>query len=210
MDFQLTEIELDALREAANIGAGNAATSLSKMLEKRIRVQVSALRMLDIGQVAGRIAGADKVMTAIYFYLRGSASGGIMLIFSPAAGKRLALRLLGRDRGPANPLDGLEQSALKELGNIFTGTYLTALAEVVNLRFTHSVPGLATDMLQAVLDGVLIESASKAEHVLMFDTLFGVEDETVPGHVLFFPDAPGLKTLLGRLHLQGEKKGRVR
>ena len=205
--MKLTEIQLDALREVANIGAGNAATSLSRLLEKRIQMQVTAAHLVPIGEVARALGGAERLVTLVCFQVRGPAAGDFTLIFSEGDADRLAFRLLGRGAEKAVRRKELAESALKELGNVYAGTYFKALSEMTNLRFTHSVPEMATDMLQSLLDGILIRTAANIERVFVLETHFEVEGNWIQTHALFLPDAEGLEVLLKGLHLKIGEKG---
>ena len=206
--MKLTEIQLDALREVANIGAGNAATSLSRLLEKRIRMHVPSVHLLPIQEVAEALGGREQVVTAIYLQIHGSATAGFMLLFSEEGARKLASHLLGRWSRDAVRWDELAESALKEMGNVFTGSYFTALSQMVSLRFFQSVPDLATDMLQSVLDNALIQLAREAEHALVFETKFEAGAETIPSYCLFIPEPEGWLAVLGALHLEAKKGAR--
>jgi len=199
MELKLTDLQLDALREIGTIGAGNAATGLSKMLNKRISISVPSTKVVKLEKVPELLGGAESLVAVVYFQVTGPFLGTILLIFSLKEALRLVDMLLGRKNGETRLLDEFSGSALKELGNISAGSYLTALSEVVKMRLIHSTPGLATDMLEAVLDGVLIKLALEAENALVVDTEFEVEENKVQGHFLFLPEPQGLEVILEKL-----------
>lgn len=199
MELKLTDLQLDALREIGTIGAGNAATGLSRMLNKRISISVPCTKVVKLENVPELLGGAELLVVAVYFQVTGPFLGSILLIFSLKEALRLVDMLLGRKNGETQILDEFSGSALKELGNISSGSYLSALSEVVKMRLMHSIPGLATDMLQAVLDGVLIKLALEAENALVVDTEFKVEGNKVQGHFLFLPEPEGLEVILEKL-----------
>ena len=199
--MKLNEIQLDAMREVANIGAGNAATNLSRLLEKRVRMSVTSIHLLRLGDVAEALGGAEQIVTGINFRIQGSASGSFVLLFSEEGAWRLAFRLLGCGTEQTSRRSELAESALKETANVFVGTYCMALSQLVNLRFIHSVPEMATDMLQAVLDETLVQLAKEVEHALVLETKFDVEGETIHSYALFIPDPQGLLAILEALHL---------
>ena len=103
----------------------------------------------------------------------------------------------------------MAESSIKELGNIFAGTYFNILAQLTSLRFSYSVPYMAIDMLQAVLDATLIELSFQAEDVLVLETLFEIEKQTIRGHALFLPDPESLKILLSALPLKSQRKKKL-
>lgn len=201
MELKLTELQLDALREIGTIGAGNAATGLSNMLKKKINIDIPSAKVVRLEKIPDLLGGPESLVAAIYFHVTGPFSGAIFLIFSLKEALRLVDVLLDRNNGDTKTLDEFAGSALKELGNISTSSYLVALSEVVKMRLMHSIPGLATDMLEAVLDGVLIELALEAEDAVVIDTEFKVEKDRVQGHFLFLPEPDGLDRILKALNV---------
>lgn len=141
------------------------------------------------------------MVAAVYFQVTGDVSGSLLLVFPLQEGMEFSDLLLGRRKGETKQLDLLAESALKEIGNISSGTYLSALSEMVKMKLVHSVPGLATDMLQAVLDGILSRLALKVEDAVVLETEFEVEKERVRGHFLFLPDPEGLDRILEALNV---------
>ncbi len=207
MELKLTDLQLDALREIGSIGAGNAATGLSKMLNKRISISLPSTKVVKLEKVPELLGGAESLVAAVYFQVTGPFLGTILLIFSLKEALRLVDMLLNKKNGETQILDEFAGSALKELGNISAGSYLSALSEVVKMRLMHSIPGLATDMLQAVLDGVLIKLALEAESALVVDTEFKVEENKVQGHFLFLPEPEGLEVILEKLGVRSQEFG---
>jgi len=205
MELKLSDLQLDALREIGTIGAGNAATGLSKMLNKRINISVPSTKVVKLEKVPELLGGAESLVVAVYFQVTGPFLGSILLIFSLKEALRLVDMLLDRKNGETQILDEFSGSALKELGNISAGSYLSALSSVVKMRLMHSIPGLATDMLQAVLDGVLIKLALEAENALVVDTEFKVEGNKAQGHFLFLPEPAGLEVILEKLGVRSQE-----
>lgn len=201
MDIKLTSAQLDALKEIATIGAGNAATGLSGLLKKRVNIKVPASKMVRIEEIAGFLGGPESLVAAVYCRLTGKFLGSFFIIFPLEEALMLTDILLDRKEANTKILDEFSSSALKELGNISTGSYLLALSEITKLRITHSIPCLATDMLQAVLDSILIELAQEAEHVLILDTEFKIENNKIKGNILFIPEPEGLKNIIAALKI---------
>ena len=108
-----------------------------------------------------------------------------------------ALPILGETT--AETLSELEMSAMMELGNILSATYLNALAMFTQLAFIPSVPALAVDMAGAVLNGILAQFGEVADHVLVLETQFVREQEEVVGHFFLLPEPDSLNTILSAL-----------
>jgi chemotaxis protein CheC len=201
MALKLTDLQLDALKEIGTIGAGNTATSLSKMLNRRINIDIPSARVIALEKVPDALGGPEALVAAVYFQITGAFFASFLLIFPLKAALALVDMLLGRKKGETKMLDDIGGSALKEIGNISSGSYLMALSEVTKLKLVHSVPGLATDMLEAVLDGVLIKLALDSKDAVVLDAEFEVEKDTVQGHYLFLPEPEGLDKMLKALNV---------
>ncbi len=195
----LTELQLDALKEIGTIGAGNAATGISKMLGRKIDITVPRVNMVALEKVPEMLGGSETLVTAIYFQVTGDISGTVLFMFPIRESLKMADLLVGKTLGQTRTLDDFSQSALKELGNISTASYLMALSGVIKMKLFHSVPGLVTDMLGAVLDGILIKLSLEVEHAVIVETEFTVGEKMVKGHLLFLPDPDGLKAIIEAL-----------
>lgn len=201
-DFsELSGLQLDALREIGNIGAGNAATALAQMVQAKIDMTVPEVTILPFAEVPDLIGGADTHVTGIYFNVTGPAPTSILFILSIEKACLLIDMLLGRRPGEttAETLSELEMSAMMELGNILSATYLNALAMFTQLTFLPSVPALAIDMAGAVLDAILAQFGEIADHVLVLETQFVRDQEEVVGHFFLLPEPDSLNTILAAL-----------
>lgn len=199
--MELNKLQLDALKEIGTVGAGNAATSLSKMIGKRVDITVPNAQVAPIEKVPSLVGGSEELITALIFEVNSNVNGVIMVLFSMEEAKKLSALLLSKPPESDGILDEMGISALKEVGNVLTGTYLNALAAITNLKITHSIPNYASDMLVSVLDGILIKLSLGAEDAIVVETEFGIEEKLVRGFILFIPDPDGLQTILRTLGL---------
>ncbi len=201
-DFsELSGYELDALREIGNIGAGNAATALAQMLGAKIDMSVPKVKILPFAEVPSLIGGADLHVVGIYLNASGSAPANIVFILPINKACYLVDMLMGSPLGETQPdnFSDMQLSALMELGNIITATYLNALAMFTNLDFRPSVPALGIDMAGAILDAVLAIFGSVADHVLVLETEFTKDQEDIVGHFFLLPEPGSLDIILSSL-----------
>lgn len=198
---KLSKLQLDALREIGSMGAGNAATGLSRMLNKRIDITMPSAEIYPLEKVPDILGGVEKLVTAIYIRTMGEISGSVLLICGMDEALELSDMLTGKEQGATKILDEFGQSALKELTNIITGCYVDALAKVVNMRIMHSIPAFASDMLGAIIDGILIKLGMEIEYAVIIETEFIIKGTAVRGHLLFLPDPEGLKAILRALEM---------
>jgi chemotaxis protein CheC len=201
-DFmQLTGIQLDALKEIGNIGAGNAATALAQMVQTKIDMSVPRVSILPFGDVPDLLGGADAHVVGIYFNVSGPAPNSILFILSAQKAGLLIDMLLMRKSGETdiNNLNEIETSAMMELGNILSATYLNAMSMFTQLKFIPSVPAMGIDMAGAILNAVLAQFGEVADHVLLLETDFTKDEDEVVGHFFLLPEPGSLKTILTAL-----------
>ena len=196
---KLSKLQLDALKEIGTISAGNAATGLSKMLNRRVDITVPSAQIAPLEKVPDLLGGPEKLVSAIYINLIGEVSGSILLICPMNEALQLTDLLTGRSIGTTKILDEFGQSALKELTNIITGCYVEALSKVVNLKIIHSIPAFSADMLAAIIDGILIKLGLEVEHAVVIETEFMIKEGSVKGYLLFLPEPAGLEMILERI-----------
>lgn len=203
MDIKITNKQIDVLTEIGMIGAGNASTSLSNMLSKRVKIEVPSARMLELEKIPEFLGGAEVKVAAIYIQVTAPFMATFMVIFNMKGAIRAAHKLLGQSLSKEG-LDSSAKSALCEVGNIVAGSYMISLSKIIGAKINYSIPGLAVDMLQAVLDGVLIDLATEAKNALVVDANFIVEDDQIDSHYLFLPGPKGLMNILKAIETKKE------
>jgi chemotaxis protein CheC len=198
----LEEIQLDALREVANIGAGHAATALSQMTNSRIMVNVPRLQVARLENVPELIGEPGTVVAAVMMHLLGDLTGRTLLLFPRASAARLSEILLHRPAGSVQELGELEQSAIKEAGNILCAAYVNALSDFMGMMILPSVPSLAVDECAAVLTTAYSDYGSETDYVFSIDTEFMMDGgQAVEGHFLLLPDIQSLQAILRAVRL---------
>jgi chemotaxis protein CheC len=99
----------------------------------------------------------------------------------------------------AEMFDEIERSALKEIGNILTGAYLSAISSLTDLKITYSIPDIAIDMAGAILSVPAIEFAKLGDTVLYIETEFSEGNESVLGDFFLIPVMDSYDILLKAL-----------
>ncbi len=201
-DFtELSCIQLDALREIGNIGAGNAATALAQMVQAKIDMSVPEVTILPFDDVAKLVGGADVPVCGLYFAVSGSITGSILFMLPIERAVLLIDMILGRNSSEtgAGISGDLETSVIMEVGNIISATYLNALSHFTKLKLLTSIPALAADMAGAILNGVLAQVGGVVDDVLVLKTMFTREDQEIVGHFFMMPDSESLSTILQAL-----------
>ena len=198
----LEEIQLDGLREVANIGAGHAATALSQMTQRRIMVSVPALDIVRLEEVPDLLVKHDEIVAAVLLHILGDLTGRALLIFPRSSAVKLAEILLRREPGNTDEFGELEQSAIKEAGNILCAAYMNALSDFLGMMLLPSVPVMVIDLCAAVLTTTCTNFGEERDYVFSIKTEFTmVDSESVEGHFILLPDADSLDVILRSIRL---------
>jgi chemotaxis protein CheC len=194
----LKAIQLDALKEVANIGAGHAATALSQMIGGTIMISVPTINISRLEEIPPQVAEPDEPVAAVLMHMLGDLTGRTMLVFPRSSALRLAELMLHRDAGTSLEFGEMEQSALKEAGNILSSAYMNALSEFMHLMLLPSPPSLAVDMSTAVLTTAYLQFSSQRDYVFCVESEFMMVklSEKLRGFFLLLPDPASLQVLL--------------
>lgn len=187
----------DVLKELGNIGAGNATTALSQMIQCKIDMAVPQVQLLEFKELGAAMGGEEVVMAGIYLAIDGDIKGSIMFLLEKNAAKHLVSKLMGME-SQEDDLSEMELSALKEVGNIITGAYLNSLSSITNLTIFPSVPDLTVDMAGAILSVPAIEFAALGDRMLMIQTQF-FDEMVLDVYFILIPDLDSYGRMLAAL-----------
>jgi len=198
----LKELQIDALREVANIGAGHAATALSQMTNRRIMISVPQINIARLDEGAELLGNPQAVVVAVLMHMLGDLTGRTLLLFPEKVGQRLCDMLLRRAQGATTGFDALEQSAIKEAGNILSGAYMNALSDFMGMLLLPSVPSLVIDLSAAVLTTTYLNFGHDRDFVFCVETEFRIDaEEELHGHFLLLPDLASLKAIFDAIRV---------
>jgi chemotaxis protein CheC len=199
----LKSIQLDALRETANLGAGHAATALSQMTGSTIMINVPAINVLRLESIPSQFGAEEEPVAAVMMHMLGDMSGRTLLVFPKPTVMRLAELMLQRPLGTSQALGELETSAIKEAGNILSGAYMNALADFLGMMLLPSPPTLVIDMSAAVLSSAYAQFAPDPDHILCVESEFRLTERALSlrGFFLLLPDPASLQVMLRALRL---------
>lgn len=183
----MEEIEFDVLTEIGNIGAGNATTALSQLINSRIDMYVPKVELLSFQELAEIIGGAETLVAGILLSLEGDIDGSMLFILETSAAHHLVDQLMGCSVESTEEFSEMEQSALMEIGNIIAGAYLSSISTLTNMTITSSVPYLAFDMAGAILSVPAIEFGKLGDKALLIESKFRDLDVEISGYFILIP-----------------------
>lgn len=191
----LTSDRLDALKEFFNIGAGNAADTISVMSGKRVMISVPEMHICKFSEISRYTGEMERKMVGIYHNIYGGINGRILLLISENSGQQLTQSLI-QTYSVNGSAHYLFENALKEFSNIIIGAYLNAFSSMVGSKIVHSVPAFAIDMTGALIDSIIAPFAEKDDFIILLKTVMTGAAGIFEIYFLFFPATESLNNLL--------------
>lgn len=191
-------VYFDVLREIGNIGAGNATTALATMIGTKVDMRVPKVGLMEFKEIGAEMGGEETIMAGIYQQIKGDISGSIMFLLEEKSARVLVSKLMGVESNSSEPFNEMEISALQEIGNIITGSYLSSLSTLTNMTIDASVPSLCIDMCEAILSVPAIEFAELGDKMLLIKTEFS-DDVKLEGYFILVPDLTSYEKILTSL-----------
>lgn len=185
MDQSLPSFAQDSLREVMNIGAGNAATALSQLTGTQVDISTPRLEVKKVETVPDFVSTPDTIMSVVLVKVLGDAPGVMLLMFPRDSALKIAHSLMKQSH---TMLDEMDRTALREVGNVLAGSCLTALSNFLKMSFVQSVPNAATDMVGALLSGILADIGKGSDDVLVSEVHFVIKQLAIDGSVYFIFD----------------------
>ncbi|MDF9409325.1 chemotaxis protein CheC [Pelotomaculum isophthalicicum JI] len=195
----IPDVYIDALQEISNIGLGNAATALAELLDKKVDMAVPKAFFIDVEEIFNMVGGPEEVVSCVFLNVEGDVPGTVLFIFTEQSTYRLIEMLMGQGVGDVTELDVMGESAVSEIGNVLTGSFMNAIGGMTGLSMNTSVPMFAFDMFGAILSTSLVASGHWDDQVLFIETVFFQETDEIRGHFFMLPETGALNRLFEAL-----------
>ena len=201
---QMNSLEIDTLREIGSIGTGNAATALSQMLGKEVRITLPEVRIMGYNEAIEWIGGPEEITAGVLVKLSGQISG-IMLSVQQIDFVNLVLNsMLKQTIHEYSELTELASSALIEVGNIMISTFINALSGLADIDVSLTVPAFTVDMQGAILAVPMAEYGGQSDYIMTIGGNFICDNKQVPCRLLMSPDLRSLSVLFRKLGVSDE------
>jgi chemotaxis protein CheC len=195
---QLNEMYVDVLREIGNIGAGNATTAVSQMLNTKIEMNVPIVKLLPVEEIGSVMGDEEQTIVGIFLGVEGDINGSMMFLMDMTSAHQMVNRLMMRDPDYAGDFDEMDQSAIREIGNIIASSYLSALSGLTGLYISPTVPFLAVDMAAAILSVPAVQFGMMGDQALLIETEFD-DDKKLSGYYILMPEEDSYEKILTSL-----------
>ncbi|WP_066872214.1 chemotaxis protein CheC [Clostridium mediterraneense] len=199
MNFlKLNEMELDALKEVFNVGAGNAATALSQMLNKKIDMDVPSFKFIDIEELNKKI-NLENICVGVLVNVYGDLPGSFLILFEEDVAFDIIKQLTGTTD---NNFNEISESVLAEIVNIILGAYMNAISKFTNLNMVPSVPAVAFDFAGAIITTTFIASIEESDKMLEIKTILKNDNNcNLVGDFYYLPSQNSLQKIFKSIGL---------
>ncbi|MCL2056384.1 MAG: chemotaxis protein CheC [Oscillospiraceae bacterium] len=197
----LSPMHMDVLRELGNIGAGNAATSLSAMLGMPVNMTLPVVNLVEFNNVADAVGGPENMIYGVLVSLEGEINGMIMFLLDKKFAHMIINILMGQHYESFDEMDEMALSAITEVGNILSGAYVNSIGDMTGLRIDLTPPAVNIDMAGALLSVPITQFGAVGDKVLFIEENFKSDTENVMSHMILFAEVDSLNLILQKLGL---------
>lgn len=191
--------ELDVMKEISSIGTSHAATSLSKLLQKEIRISIPEVSILGYEETVERMGQMEELVAATLVQMSNEVNGLMLFVFKKDMMNAVLEKLIGKCYDSFEEIDELAYSALEEVGNIIICSYVNAFFKLVGVDINLSVPSATVNMLGGILTVPIAEYGYETDKLMYFNADFLMEGQKLPGWLLMLPDIRSLNDILEKL-----------
>ena len=194
---------MDAIREVGNIGTGNAATALSRLIGRMVDMDVPKAEMVPIYEVAAHYGSPETPVCAVLVRTEEEFSCSLIFMIDEDKSNMLADLIIPMDLSGMDEEMQLQMrnSALSEQGNIILGAFLNALSQITGWILPTTTPAVARDMLGSIMDLVASMFGMIGDYAMLVKTSLKIKDMDcdLSGNVVMIPDPGALEKLLSKL-----------
>lgn len=189
------------LKEVVNIGGGNAATSLSKLIDQEVKMDVPTLELMEYEEVFKKIRPEEMAVKVVLIRLI-NGEGSFIFVTEPEDAEELAKMMFSEDM---ELTEDLIDSAVKELVNILVNSFLNATMKILNIDLIASVPAVTLDMFGSVLTSLYMEQSHYDSKIIIIKNEFWSKGEKIEGSLYFVPNPEFIETTIEEI-LKMEKE----
>jgi len=196
---ELSELQLDAIREVASIGSGNAATALSSLLSQQVRIDVPNVSLMEFDEAMMILGGPETIACGILVRLSGDMTGIILYLQELDFINVILKSVFDKTVTGYDKLEELDMSALIEIGNIGISSYINSLAAFAGMDVQLSVPAFCINMAGAMVSVPMAAYGYETNKLMLLDGSFWCGGRAVSSKLLLVPEITSLNELLKRL-----------
>ena len=156
---------LSTFASLAKRGSANAADNIAMMTGLDTSVEVSRLRFVPLADIPAEV-GVEPYAGTV-FELQGEIGGYLAILFEESSAEAVAASMLPTE--PDDPLGGMAENALCELGNVMTSGFIDGWANVLGTSISHSPPEFVHDMGSATISPLVAALGRRQDYGFVID-----------------------------------------
>jgi len=195
----INDIHIDVLTEIANIGSGNAASALSRMIGETVDIRIPDVSILGFNEAIEALGGPETIMAGTLLFLSADVQGMMMFLLPVDVVCDLVNMLMFTEIKSHDEIDEMGYSVINECSNIMSASFVTAVAEMTNMVIDISPPEAALDMLGSLMSVPSIYFADIGDSLLLVKNELEIKGKKTSANVLMLPDMPSLSKLMSSL-----------
>ena len=195
----INDMHIDVLKEIANIGSGNAASSLSRMLNHTVNISIPYIGIKGFDESYEILGGPEAIMVGTLLFLANDIQGMIMFLLPVEVACDLVGMLMGTEIKSYEEIDAIGFSAIDEVSNIMSASFVGAIADMSGLSIDISPPEATLDMLGSIMSVPSIYFAKVSDTLLLIQSELEIAGKKTKTNILLLPDMPSLEKLMKSL-----------
>ena len=196
---EMNGLGLDLIKEIGSIGTGNAATALSSMLNKTVRMTLPDVQILGYNEDIKFLGDPEEIVAAVLVKMTGEINGLMLFILKMDFINEVLSSVMQQEIEDYYQLNVLETSALEEIGNIIISSYVNAMSTLSEVTINLSVPDIAVNMLGGILSVPMVEFGYQTDKMMMISGQFVIGGKVLHSDLLMMPDIMSLNFLMEKL-----------
>lgn len=149
----ISEVELSMLSEVANIGIGHSSSALHRLIGKKVGIDIPKAIFVDKKNLH-EFFPEKNIFFGMQVKIIDELEGILLYLIPKGDATTLIDSLNCNPAGTMKDYDAFEVSIIKEIGNILSGSYLSALSDFANLRIMQTTAHLSFDTPYSIIDFV--------------------------------------------------------
>lgn len=190
-----SDLEIDGLKEVINIGGGNAATSISRLVDRRIDMRVPNVEILSYDEMYEQVMEDSEEVYAVISQILGEIRGVFLFVLTDETAQRMTEFMVG----DANASTEVTNSAVMEMTNIVSNSFLNAIGTLLEKQLVSSLPIMQYDYFGAVMSSTYMALDQYDDQVLIIRNEFFYDEERLDASLFFIPEMGVTKKILTAL-----------
>ncbi len=179
--------KLNELNRMAKKGATNVAHNLTQMLGIDVEMSVTRIEFVSLPDIPETIG--DQEVVGVYLTFNGTPSGYLLALFPTSSAKKVVSLLLeGIEENESDSFSDMDISAISEVGNIITSSFIDGWADFLKTEINISTPQTVHDIGSAVIDPLLIQVAQDYDNAFLFNSLIHTKNNDISCELFVIPE----------------------